>query len=85
MDDLLLSSDFLVELETIARESRLLFDSRGFTLSKWVSIYLRLVLIRTKNFLMRLLVSGNYGLHIWRHWTEFKFLVAALTKLVKLE
>ena len=32
MDDLLLSSDSLVELETIARESRLLFKSRGFTL-----------------------------------------------------
>ena len=37
MDDLLLSSDSLVELETIARESRLLFESRGFTLRKWVS------------------------------------------------
>ena len=37
MDDLLLSSDSLVELETIARESRLLFESRRFTLRKWVS------------------------------------------------
>ena len=36
-DDLLLSSDSLVELETIARESRLLLESRGFTLRKWVS------------------------------------------------
>ena len=35
MDDLLLSSDSLVELETIARESRLLFESKGFTLRKW--------------------------------------------------
>ena len=37
MDDLLLSSDSLVELETIARECRLLFESREFTLRKWVS------------------------------------------------
>ena len=37
MDDLLLSSDSLVELKTISRESRLLFESRGFTLRKWVS------------------------------------------------
>ena len=37
MDDLFLSFDSLVELETIARESRLLFESREFTLRKWVS------------------------------------------------
>ena len=175
MDDLLLSSDSLVELETIARESRLLFESRGFTLRKWVSnnavksilsdvppsdrtsnlkeidlafqpmpdskalglkwkveedtlcicpdrkltevstrrqmlsaiagqfdplgirgpwlLKGKLILQRvtasgkrkTKNFRMRLLVSGNHGLHIWRHWIEFQFLVAALPKLVKLE
>ena len=37
MDDLLLSSDSLVELKTIARESRLLFENRRFTLRKWIS------------------------------------------------
>ena len=37
MDDLLLSSDSLVELETISKKSRLLFESREFTLRKWVS------------------------------------------------
>ena len=37
MDDLLLSSDSLEDLETISRESVLLFQSRGFKLRKWVS------------------------------------------------
>ena len=37
MDDLLLSSDSLEDLETISRESVLLFQSRGFKLHKWVS------------------------------------------------
>ena len=37
MDGLLLSSDLLEDLETISRESVLLFQSRGYKLLKWVS------------------------------------------------
>ena len=37
MDDLLLSSDSLVDLHTVSRESIALFKSRGFKLRKWVA------------------------------------------------
>ena len=37
MDDLLLTADSLNDLETVSRESALLFRSRGFKLRKWVA------------------------------------------------
>ena len=37
MDDLLFSSDSLVDLHTVSRESIALFKSRGFKLRKWVA------------------------------------------------
>ena len=37
MDDLLLASDSLSDLQTVARESVTLFKSRGFRLRKWVA------------------------------------------------
>jgi len=37
MDDLLLSSDSLTDLETLSEESVRLFESRGFKLRKWVA------------------------------------------------
>ena len=36
MDDLLLSSDSLNDLEKVSQESMLLFASHGFKLCKWV-------------------------------------------------
>ena len=37
MDDLLLTSDSVNDLETFSRESALLFQSRDFKLRKWVA------------------------------------------------
>ena len=37
MDDLLLTADSLNDLETVSRESALLFRSRGFKLRKWAA------------------------------------------------
>ena len=37
MDDLLLSTDSLVDLEIVSQESAELFQSRGFRLRKWVA------------------------------------------------
>ena len=37
MDDLLLTADLLNDLETVSRQSALLFRSRGFKLRKWVA------------------------------------------------
>ena len=36
MNDLLLSSDSLTDLEMVSREAMSLFDSRGFKLRKWL-------------------------------------------------
>ena len=37
MDDILFTSDSLLDLETMSRESTELFKSRGFKLRKWVA------------------------------------------------
>ena len=63
MDDMLLACDTLSELETIASESRTLFDSRGFALRKWIANSHALSILQNipKNDLARNIIEVDIG------------------------
>ena len=63
MDDMLLACDTLSELETIASESRTLFDSRGFALRKWIANSHALSILQNipKNDLARNIIGVDLG------------------------